>query len=232
MILFVIAEKLESEMLLARVKVLKEIVIENTYNSFQNILLCQYQAKKFYIAHIGVGKVNSSIMLSYCLNNLKNIDLIINLGVVGSISNLKIGTSYSIKNAFYYDVDLTVLPNYSLGKLPYIDKCFNLSESIFDEKIVNISNQFKEANILTADKFFTKNDINKINENFSNISLVDMECTSLFHAAKFYNIPLLSIKTVSDNLGTNNSANQYKENLMKCKIEIMENALKILKEFK
>ena len=74
----------------------------------------------------------------------------------------------------------------------------------------------------------SKSDIEFIQKNFSKFTTVDMELTALIHTSNFFNIPISSIKIISDKLEENtNSNNDYKLKSLIWKAKIATILLKL-----
>lgn len=228
MVLFIFAEKEEYEMILPHIEIIEENIFENDFNKFQSFNLCEYNKKKFYIACSGVGKVNASLYLSNICNICPTITQIVNIGPAASIGNEKIGDYYLIKNSYYYDVDLTSLPNYKIGMLPNMSITFKTSEILNNILQILFDDNIKYCDNATADHFATEKDITLIQNNFKDAKTIDMELTSYIHTAQFYKISIASIKVISDNLTKKSNANDYKNNSLIWKTTIAKLILKIL----
>ncbi|AZZ65377.1 5'-methylthioadenosine nucleosidase [Metamycoplasma phocicerebrale] len=227
MLLILFAEKQESESFLSHVEIINEYIFDNSFSSYQNILLCKYKNKKFYVAHMGVGKVNSSLFLSRLLN-IKDFKIseILNIGASGGLKKTKVGEAFLVQKSYYYDVDLTCLKNYKLGQLPnnVIEFKTNDNLNLKFQKILNL----ELTNNVSADKFFTISDAKNIEKNFNNIKTMDMEATALIHTADFYNMPISIIKVISDNITIEDNDKDYRNNTLIVSARINDLLLNIL----
>lgn len=226
MLLIVVAEEEEIEQFIPHLNV-KNIHEFDTF-SFCKLMYASFKNKNFYIAISGVGKVNSALFLSYLLSNKKyNITQILNIGPAGFIGkNAHISDAFMISDSFYYDVNLTVLPHYEYGKLPNMNKEFLTSKVLNNELNSKLNLAFCQN--VTADKFANKSDIEFIQKNFSKFTTIDMELSALIHTSNFFNIPISSIKIISDKLEENiNSNNNYKLKSLIWKAKIATILLKL-----
>lgn len=218
--LYIFAEYEEIELLdrNANIKLIKEETIDNEFKEIQKITFYKYKNKKFAVAISGVGKVNSSLFLSYLLSKYK-FKNVINIGPAGSNEREKIANSFLIEKAYYGDVDLTSLPNYEIGMLPNLKKYFYTSNNL--NKIINKKLNLDFRVIATQDKFNTN-----CQSDFKSKNLYDMECASFAHTALFFNIPFSAIKVVSDN----SNLSQYKNNNLIWKSKIYNIFLNLIGE--
>lgn len=218
--LIVIAEEEEIEINKQQNLLLDSVFLINNIRLFlyKNLV----SSKEFALLFCGVGKSNSAFSLTNSIWALKEkgylINNIINIGPVGSIQDESIGNEFLIEKAYFYDVDLTYIPGYKLGQLPNNEYDFITSVSLNKKISMLYPKKIQLKNICTADKFFFKQDIKKINNLFTNISLVDMETASLVQIANKLNIEISIIKIVSDLL--NHDENYYisKKNIWKSKV--------------
>ncbi|BAP39478.1 5'-methylthioadenosine nucleosidase [Metamycoplasma canadense] len=226
--LFVFAEKEEIEHDKFGHLLVKKIFEIN--NITLSIFFSKELNKEYALLICGVGKSNSSFALTNAINKLESSDYfvsnIINIGPVGSLCKNEIGKAFLVEKCYFFDVNLTFIPNYKLGQLPNNEYLFKTSNDLnnFIFKKHNLS--FK--NILSADKFFSKDDIQTIENNFKNIDLVDMEICSLVNCAIKLNKKISSIKIVSDILIEEENSYLAKANIWKN--EIKKIFLFILKE--
>ncbi|AUW36865.1 hypothetical protein C1937_00050 [Metamycoplasma hominis] len=213
--LFIFAEPLETEQLrLKYSKHLEQIKIDFE-NDFQNLYELNWNNKQILLAHCGVGKTNSALMLSYLLTKF-NILKVINIGPAISIFNGCVGDIYCIQNCKYYDVNLTALPNYKIGQLPSLQDVFHCNQDL------KICSNFKKANIITGDSFINKSIINSniLDWNTNNL-LGDMECCSLAHTSFIFSKPFYSFKVISDCLESNNNL-EYRQSKAIWELKIID----------
>ncbi|VEU83222.1 5'-methylthioadenosine/S-adenosylhomocysteine nucleosidase [Acholeplasma hippikon] len=142
----------------------------------------------------GVGKTNASMATAYALTKF-NIDLIINPGIAGG-AHVKKHATYLVSEASYHDFDLTVF-NYEIGQVPKYPAKFKVLE-LLKNKFSN----FTFVPLFTGDKFSTT----LIN---NNPYVADMEGAAIFQVAYKFNKNVISLKIVSDVIGSNNQIDDY-----------------------
>lgn len=189
--------------------------------------------KKFVLVISGIGIVNASIATSILINHFKTIN-IINLGTVGSNSELlNIGQVALIKSFFYLDVDASHF-KYALGQVPG-EPAFFISNENLNKLIINSLNEsnyiFSLNNLGTSSKFVDVKNINYFNSELINkIQIFDMEATASAQICYKFKIPFASIKIVSDNLKLlkTQSDIQFKNSLSLCSIKVKSILTKII----
>jgi len=172
---------------------LKE-VINHTFFDGEILKLNDYKL----IVKTGVGKVNAAYALTKALIEHK-VDYIVNLGFAGATKPYHVGDVVLVTEARYHDFNLTMF-GYDKGQVPGLPSTFETSSKILQlahEKL----NSLKEAKLYTGDMFMT--DTN--DEQF----LVDMEGAALYHIAHKHQVPILSIKVVSDVLGSDQHIEKF-----------------------
>ncbi|TPR54706.1 5'-methylthioadenosine/S-adenosylhomocysteine nucleosidase [Metamycoplasma neophronis] len=217
--LIVFAEKEEAQEFLKSLEIIEQIKLP-FLNDYQGLLVVKNQSKKFYLGYSGVGKTNASQFLTYCLSKF-NIESIINCGPAAAIESLSVGNVIVVSQSHYYDVDLTALPNYTLGKLPNLDTFFNCDWK-FAEAL-----DYERGNCATGDQFATQDTGELIKQNFPLTKVVDMECAAYNQVANNFNIPFNSIKIVSDSLSNTNNL-EYIESKKIWENKIKEVLIKII----
>lgn len=189
-ILYVIAMEKEAK------DIAKKLELEKVE---ENKNLQIYRNKNITLLIAGIGKQLTAINLTKYLENCEEEnkpDLIINLGYVGS-TNTKIGTWVNVIKSYNYEW-------YIPGEQKHIIDGFD-ADII---KTINNS-EIQKLPCYSAESFVTKTHIKED-------VIFDMELHSIYMICCLYNIELISLKKVSDNL---NLDDYYKNIDMK---EIME----------
>lgn len=155
-----------------------------------------YKNDEKLIAITGIGKVNSSFVASY-LSAKYQIKEIINIGFVGAFGDFYVGETVLVSKAIYHDVDATMF-GYKKGQVPNMPE-FYQSDKTLQDKFPS----YKRSTLFTGDYFMTS----EISLDF----IADMEATAIFQVGHRLNIPVLSVKIVSDLIGSIDHLDEYKE---------------------
>ncbi|MGE4321383.1 MAG: 5'-methylthioadenosine/S-adenosylhomocysteine nucleosidase [Acholeplasmataceae bacterium] len=168
----------------------------------------------------GIGKANAAMKLTEALMK-HDVTAIYNFGFVGASHHYEIGDLILIEEAMYHDFDLRFF-GYEKGQVPGCPQKFKSDETLI-KKVVLIEPQIKKGLLYTGDYFMT--------ETIDQPYIVDMEGAALYQVAYHYQIPIVSIKIVSDIVGMDNHYENYKkfESELGAK-HINEIYLKLLKE--
>jgi len=168
----------------------------------------QYSRDNITLIITGVGKQQTAIgLVSYLENNKENKpDIIINMGYVGS-TNSKIGQWVNVNKSYNYEWNIPGEERYTI--IGY-DR----------EKISTLDNaNIKILPCYSAECFVTSTDIKED-------VVFDMELHSIYLVCCKYDINLISLKKVSDNLNLEN----YYENIEMEDVMELTSGLNYLKE--
>lgn len=168
----------------------------------------QYSRDNITLIITGVGKQQTAIgLVSYLENNKENKpDIIINMGYAGS-TNSKIGQWVNVNKSYNYEWNIPGEEKYTI--IGY-DK----------EKISTLDNaNIKILPCYSAECFVTSTDIKED-------VVFDMELHSIYMICCKYDIELISLKKVSDNLSLEN----YYENIKMEEVMELTSGLSYLKE--
>lgn len=168
----------------------------------------QYSKENITLIITGVGKQQTAMgLVSYLENNKENKpDIIINMGYVGS-TNSKIGQWVNVNKSYNYEWNIPGEEKYTI--IGY-DK----------EKISTLDNaNIKILPCYSAECFVTSTDIKED-------VVFDMELHSIYMICCKYDIELISLKKVSDNLSLEN----YYENIKMEDVMELTSGLSYLKE--
>lgn len=168
----------------------------------------QYSRDNITLIITGVGKQQTAMSLvSYLENNKENKpDIIINMGYAGS-TNSEIGQWVNVNKSYNYEWNIPGEERYTI--IGY-DK----------EKISTLDNaNIKILPCYSAESFVTSTDIKED-------VVFDMELHSIYMICCKYDIELISLKKVSDNLSLEN----YYENIKMEEVMELTSGLSYLKE--
>ena len=139
-----------------------------------------------YPIHItGVGKISSALRTTELIKEHRPL-LVINFGSCGNLKNHKVGELLSVGKV-YNDIDTRPFGEY--GQTPFT----NLKEIELDSK--------SDITCFTTDMFYDsgRGDYpRKYKEMVQTCDVIDMELYSIAQVCKYYSVPLLSYKWVSD----------------------------------
>lgn len=145
----------------------------------------------------GIGKVNAAMKLAAYLEK-HSVSLIINLGFVGG-NGFALNDIVVIDNATYHDFDLSMF-GYQKGQVPHYPAVFETDNALL-EKIYKTLDKAKKGRLLTGDRFMM--------ETIKTPAVFDMEGAAYYQVAHTYQIPIVSVKLVSDVIGEDQHLETY-----------------------
>ena len=181
----------------------------------------------------GIGKVNATLITSLLIDRY-DVDLIVNTGVAGALSNeLDVTDMVVSTTVVHHDVDAMAF-GYVFGQVPGMPASYAA-----DEKLVNAAMKVLQSNktvkgfsglIASGDSFIAdSSQKSSIISNFSEALAVDMESASIAQTCHQFNVPFLIIRSISDK--ADQAADMtYEEFLKKACINSSEAVKLLLKE--
>lgn len=178
---------------------------EDKFNNIITTLEGKQNETKITLIITGIGKQKTAIGLTKYLCENDKPDLIINIGYAGSTS-AKIGSWVSINKSYNLEWDITGEQKYSMDDLGGQD-------------LLTID-ELEKLPCYSAECFVNNTDIK------DNV-IFDMELHSVSLLADLYNIPLVSLKKVSDNL----SMDDYYKTVEDNRLMELESSIKYIEKF-
>ena len=177
-------------------------LIDNFITIYSNCI--EEENIKLNLIITGIGKQKTAIGLTKYLCENDKPDLIINIGYAGSV-NCKIGSFVSINKSYNLEWDIPGEQKYSMDDL-------GRQDLITIDELENLPCYSAECFVNSID----------IKENV----IFDMELHSVSLLADLYNIPLVSLKKISDNL----SMDDYYKTIDDSELFELESSIKYIKK--
>lgn len=180
----------------------------------------------------GIGKVAMAFQLGLFLAD-HEVDLVINIGVAGSISKkLKPYEILVASKTAYHDVDVTSF-GYKIGQM-----CSHPLYFTGYQKGLDVIKSYKDSSIkigliLSGDSFMTKDNItDHLYKDYDNPLAVDMESASVAQCCYDLDIPCLIIRAISDDAVNEENKETYENRLEEASIRSGELAFKLINDLK
>lgn len=172
----------------------------------KNVVTGEIQGHAVMIITTGVGKVNAAFGLTSVLSSYE-VDYIINVGLVGGFKPLNPGDMVWVKEALYHDFDLSIF-GYDKGQVPHLPTVYKPNLKIQSQ--IQSKLQLPEVRLYTGDTFLTQ----VIEAN----TICDMEGAAYFQVAHLLNVPMVSVKIISDIVGEPSQLEDYSSFEAACSI--------------
>jgi adenosylhomocysteine nucleosidase len=163
----------------------------------KNVVTGEIFGHSVMIITTGVGKVNAAFGLTSVLSSYE-VDYIINVGLVGGFKPLNPGDMVFVKEALYHDFDLSIF-GYDKGQVPHMPTAYLPNLKI--QNNIQSKLQLPEVRLYTGDTFLTQ----VIEPN----TICDMEGAAYFQVAHLLNVPMVSVKIISDIVGEPSQLEDY-----------------------
>lgn len=159
--------------------------------------------KNIVIAHSGMGKVNAALCCQTMIREFKP-NTFVHIGIAGGLDNsVKIGDFVVGSDIVYHDVWCGDTNKY--GQIQNMPLYYH-SEPKLRKKF----KEYQSGLFCCGDQFISdKTELMHIKKNFPEALAVDMETASVAQTCYLYNVPLFSIRQISDTPGIENHTAQY-----------------------
>ena len=192
----VIAMQSEADILLGEMKILRSLTV-----SGKVIHVGQAYGKDVAVCICGVGKVNAALGAQLLVSKF-DAEKLLNFGVAGGLNkDTKLCQVYQISQAVQFDFDLVELNGTKIGTLnEYTENYLNLNllKGIFEKKKLGTADRFNDSPM----------DYKLLTEELE-ADIRDMEGAAIVQAAYAAELPVYSIKAISDVAGSGSTTEQY-----------------------
>ncbi len=153
----------------------------------------QVNNEKVVISHSGIGVVKAAACTQEMISSF-NVKAIFNYGAVGGDDSVKVYDLIFPRNIYFHDV---ITPWYPRGQVPGdVQFYMNAIPRTKEQKNINIASGMKFINSI--------DDVKEIQKEID-VNLFDMEIAGIAQICYNNNIPLFTIKCVSDIIGSDSS---------------------------
>ena len=210
----VIAMQSEADILLEEMQVQRSLTV-----SGKNVHVGKAYGKDVALCVCGVGKVNAALGTQLLVSKF-DVEKLLNFGVAGGLNKgTELCAVYQIAAAVQFDFDLTELNGTKMGTLDEYTENY-LSTNHFRA-------DFPKKRLGTADRFNdSKADYELLTKELA-ADIRDMEGAAIVQAAFAAELPVYSVKAISDVAKSGNTTDQYLKNRSKA-LENLKNELKTI----
>ncbi|MBQ8283773.1 MAG: 5'-methylthioadenosine/S-adenosylhomocysteine nucleosidase [Clostridia bacterium] len=192
----VIAMQSEADILLDEMEIFRSLCV-----SGKKIHVGKAYGKDVAVCICGVGKVNAALGTQLLVSKF-DAEKLLNFGVAGGLNDgTKLCKVYQIESAVQFDFDLTQLNGTKIGTLNEYSENYlslNVLKAEFEKKKLGTSDRFNDSaedyKLLTAEL---------------NADIRDMEGAAIVQAAYAAELPVYSIKAISDVAGSGSTTEQF-----------------------
>ena len=195
----VIAMQSEADILLDEMKVVRSLTV-----SGKKVHVGKAYGKDVAVCVCGVGKVNAALGAQLLISKF-DAEKLLNFGVAGGLNkNTELCKVYQIQAAVQFDFDLTQLNQTKIGTLDEYTENYlalNLLKADFAKKRLGTSDRFNDS----------PEDYELLTKELS-AEIRDMEGAAIVQAAYAAQLPVYSVKAISDVAGSGSTTEQFLKN--------------------
>lgn len=158
--------------------------------------------QRIVLVESGIGKVNATLITSLLIDRY-DVDLIVNTGVAGALSNeLDVTDMVVSTSVVHHDVDAMEF-GYRFGQVPGMPAAYGADEKLVEAAMTildrNKSIKCFSGLIASGDSFIAdSSQKSSIIVNFSGALAVDMESASIAQTCYQFDVPFIIIRSISD----------------------------------
>ncbi len=156
-----------------------------------------FEDKEIYLANSTIGEIMASSCTQYLITKY-GVELILNYGLAGSLSNAELGKTLLIKGVVHYDYDTQKIDGNEIGKYDIFDSVIVETDAKMREIVKRIFSGIEEAICASADKFVADLERKEYLNKAFGATVCEMESAGVLFASKNNNIPQIIIKVISD----------------------------------
>ena len=203
----VIAMQSEAEILLDQMQISRSLFI-----SGKNVYVGKAFGKDLAVCICGVGKVNAALGAQLLVSKF-DAEKLLNFGVAGGLNDsTKLCAVYQISAAIQFDFDLVALNGTKMGTLnEYTENYLALN---------TLDLPFEKRKLGTADRFNDSVADYKLLTEELTADIRDMEGGAVVQAAYAAQLPVYSLKAISDVAGSGSTTEQYLVNKDKALVNL------------
>ncbi len=195
----VIAMQSEADILLEHMNILRHLTV-----SGKNVYVGKVFSKDVAVCVCGVGKVNAAMGTQLLISKF-DAEKIVNFGVAGGLNDgTKLCAVYQIDSAVQFDFDLTQLNGTKIGTLD------EYAENYLKLNVLNL--KIPKKRLGSADRFNDSADDYKLLTADLKADIRDMEGAAIVQVAYSAQLPVFSIKAISDVAGSGSTTEQFLRN--------------------
>lgn len=182
-----------------------------------------------FVLHSGAGEIAATMATQFLITQF-NVDLIVNFGVVGGLTQeMTLVKTCIVESVVHYDFDTSEADRSDVGRyLAYPSVYIPTTKEIVD-KALAIEPSLRKVICASGDKFIAKKEKKEELHNIYKADICEMEAAGIVLTCNHNKIPCLLIKTVSDSVsgGAREFKNTFNESARIC----LEVTIRILDNF-
>lgn len=174
------------------------IIAQNTISGV-NVCKAQIGAHTLYLATGGVGEIRAA-MTAQLLKDLFDVEVMLNFGFVGALDpSLKQGELVLARRVCHYQFDSSAIDGTQPGQYDgKDDRYFYLDAALLDRVLLATRKSLRQVTVASGDLFVASSQTKSLLRDKFGGDICEMELAALALVCERNDIPLLSLKVVSD----------------------------------
>lgn len=165
------------------------------------VRVMQIEAERhtIFLANSGIGEIRAALAVQM-LVDLFEVEAILNFGFVGSLDkSIPVGETVIAERAVHHQFDITAVDNIPVGKYDKRESLFFETNKEISERVQReLSSPLRKVTVASGDKFVADSATRKYLRDTFGADICEMELAGICLAAERNNIPVFSLKVVSD----------------------------------
>lgn len=185
--------------------------------------------RNLFVIHSGAGEIAATMATQFLITQF-NVDLIVNFGVVGGLTQkMTLVKTCIVESVVHYDFDTSEADGSDVGRyLAYPSVYIPTTKEIVD-KALAIEPSLRKVICASGDKFIAKKERKEALHDIYKADICEMEAAGIVLTCNKNKIPCLLIKTVSDSVS--GGAREFKDTFNESARICIEITNKILDNF-
>ena len=153
---------------------------------------------EIFLVRSGVGEIRAAMTFQLLVDKF-DVDAVLNFGFVGSLDNtFDVGDLVLAEKIVHYQFDTSAIDNVPAGQYDGNDSIFFTADSKLIGKVQKeLDSPLPQVVVASGDKFIASREDKEYLRSLG-AQICEMECAGLVIASVRNNVPLLSIKVISD----------------------------------
>ena len=169
---------------------------------FAGFTVFQYKLgdNNLYVVNSGIGQIAAAAATQFLITKF-NVDLIVNFGVVGGLTQeMTLTKTCIVESVVHYDFDTSDIFDCCVGRYPDYPGVYIPATKEIVDKSLEIEPTLKKVICASGDKFVSSKEKKEELHKAFNADICEMEAAGIVLTCNRNKVPCLLIKTVSDSV--------------------------------
>lgn len=152
-----------------------------------------------FLANSGIGEIRAALAVQM-LVDLFEVEAVLNFGFVGSLNKtIPVGETVIAERAVHHQFDISAVDDTPVGKYDQRPSVFfETSKEIIEKVQRELSSPLRQVTVASGDRFVADSETRKYLRDTFGADICEMELAGICLAAERNNLPVFSLKVVSD----------------------------------